>query len=186
MAKADQAYLFLREQVGKLIHREGWPLYLHGPPGHGKTCFAALLYASADGYGPKGSLWYSCRKMLGQLAAGRVNSESFVEELCPDGSFQSVDYFTAWTHLRTVGLVVIDDLGATPLTQVQSGLLCEILDMRQGLMTLVTGNLSKRQLEEVGADGRLVSRLCSGTVFQMVLKDRRAKPEYGVNGGQGA
>lgn len=170
--------------VGNQVRKTGWPLYLHGPPGHGKTCFAALVYASSAGYGPNGSMWYTCRKLLGQLAMSRSNPDAVVEEFCRDGSFQSVDYWTAWNRLRTVGLVVIDDLGASPLTEVQSGLLCEILDVRQSLKTIITGNLDRRKLSEF-SDPRLVGRLCSGTDFSWSLVDRRVHGEFGVRPREG-
>jgi hypothetical protein len=108
---ADQSYLKIRNAVGSQVRKTGWPVYLHGPPGHGKTCFAALLYASTDGYGSSGSLWFSCRKLLGQLAMARSNPEQLVEELCPDGSFQSMDFYAVWNHLRTVGWLFWMTLG---------------------------------------------------------------------------
>lgn len=185
----DEMFQSMRELIGKQVRKTGWPLYLHGPPGHGKTCFAGLIYASADGYGASGSMWYPCRRLLGSLAQARVNPEQSVEEFCRDGTYQQVDYWTVWGRLRTVGLVVIDDLGRTPLTEVQSGILCEILDMRQSLMTLLTGNYSRTELEsELKMDGRLISRICSGTDFFWAGRDRRTKAEFGadLSGGQGA
>lgn len=119
----------------------------------------------------------------------RVNPEKSIEELCPDGSFQQVDFWVAWNRLRTTGLVVIDDLGRTPLTEVQSSLLCEILDMRQSLMTIVTGNFGREELAtKMQMDLRLISRLCSGTDFYWKAEDRRTKVETGVDysgGGHG-
>lgn len=183
MAVADQQFLNLRKSISKSIGKSGWPLYLHGPPGHGKTCFAALIYASVGGYGETGSMWYGCRKVLGQLAVSRVNSDSFVEEFCRDGSFQQVDYWTAWNRIRSIGLAVFDDLGATPLTEVQSGIMCEILDARVGLSTIITGNLDKAAMSKV-ADARLVSRIFAGTSVLFKTGDQRARSGVRIGGAE--
>lgn len=172
----------MRKVIGNQVRKTGWPLYLNGPPGHGKTCFAGLIYASSEGYGRQGSMWYSCRKLLGQLAMARVNPEATVEEFCRDGTYQLVDFWTVWNRLRTVGLVVIDDLGRTPLTEVQSGLLCEILDMRQSMATILTGNYGREQLgTELKLDMRAVSRICSGTDFYWAARDRRTQGQAGAD-----
>lgn len=179
----DEEFLRHRRLISESIKQSGWPLYLFGSPGHGKTCFAALVYASVGGYGESGSMWYGCRKVLGQLAVSRSNQDAMVEEFCRDGSFQQVDYWTAWNRIRSIGLAVFDDLGATPLTETQSGMLCEILDARTGMPTIITGNLGKQAMSKI-ADGRLVSRVFSGTPIEFIAQDHRARKVLRIGGGK--
>lgn len=147
----------------------GWPLYIHGEAGTGKTCIAALLYRDFIGY----AAWCSCRALLRDMAAFRADPAHAMVWLMASGNVCHRPAANAWADLTDPGwLVCLDDLGTRELSPTQSEILLDLLDARVGKPLIVTGNHDRAGLLKF-MDPRIVSRLCQGTVIGLVGKDRR-------------
>ena len=180
MAVPERVPDLIRSGLLAALEARGYPLYLHGETGTGKTCIAALLYQRFLGK----AVWFSCRSLLRILAAYRADTERFVPWLMPSGVFLDRPVANAWSDLVDPGwLVCLDDVGTRPLSDAQSEILLDLIDARGTAPLIVTGNHGKDDLEKF-LDPRIVSRLCRGTVIEIKGADKResAQLEVSANG----
>ena len=158
----------IRARLFPAIKEHGWPLYLHGQTGTGKTCIAALVYQRYIG----NAVWFSCRSLLRELAAWRADLTHQIPWLMPSGLTLSRPATNAWDALTNPDwLVCLDDMGTRELSPAQSEILLDLLDARIGKPLIVTGNHDRDGLKFL--DPRIVSRVCAGTVIGLVGKDQR-------------
>lgn len=71
-------------------------------------------------------------------------------------------------------LLCVDDIGVRGDSESQQSALLELLNLRHGLPTVITGNHDAKQLSQI-FDARIASRLASGTVIHLTGPDRRLK-----------
>jgi len=82
-----------------------------------------------------------------------------------------------WDHLVRIPLLVLDDVGLREVNnEFQMETLFLALEAREGKPLICTSNLREEEIEERYND-RIRSRLCSGTVFELRGRDRRANSE---------
>lgn len=74
--------------------------------------------------------------------------------------------------LEQCSLIVLDDVGARDMTGPQLDALLFLLNMRKSKPMIITGNLSPEKLEAT-MDDRIVSRVCSGVLIEVVGEDQR-------------
>jgi len=141
-------------------------LYLHGNFGCGKTYFVAALFNDLAKKGYRSSI----------IFWPEFTRQSFYD-----------DFKEKYEYIRTVPLLLIDDIGAENLTAWnRDELLCPLLQYRmdEGLTTFFTSNLSLADLEEhlaiskVGVEsikaGRIISRIKQLTEpIEMISKNLR-------------
>lgn len=169
MADLDKVPTEIRSGLMQAIDANGWPLYLHGPPGTGKTCLAALLYSRWLGK----AVWFSTRSLLLDLAAYRADSERQMDWFMPSGQTFQRPTANAWDDLTNPKwLVCLDDIGTRGLSDTQTEILLDLLDKRVGDPLIVTGNHGMEELRKI-LDPRIVSRLFAGTVICLTGKDHR-------------
>jgi len=140
---------------------------LTGVPGAGKTTLAAAVVAESLAVRGVGSVRFvSERDYLDSIRRGFDDSRGGIST-----SLLPAD------HPRNVALLVLDDLGASRLTDWGAGELAGLIEHRHaaGLPMLITSNLS---LGEIGSriDGRVASRLVEGgTLHKLPDVDLRAR-----------
>lgn len=180
MAVPERVPNQIRSGLLAALETRGYPLYLHGETGTGKTCIAALLYQRFLGY----AAWCSCRSLLRDLAAWRADPAHQVPWLMASGNVCRRPAANAWQDLTDPDwLVCLDDVGTRPLSDAQSEIMCDLLDAKGNSPLIVTGNHGKDDLERF-LDPRIVSRLCRGTVIEIKGNDKResAQLEVSANG----
>lgn len=136
----------LRQLLEALLDgQQRWPLYLYGPAGVGKT------YAV---------YW----------AINQVPSSLYVRfDAVADVAWEREA--SLWYYLWKLSLVAVDEIGLR--TSDRDFLaLKRAADLREGRPAIWVSNLSPKELERV-YDERIVSRLCCGTVLQVVGPDQR-------------
>jgi len=148
-AEWDQIEPGLRRLVMDLVRGKGrWPLFLHGPTGTGKT--SAALWLLRRIWGPR------FIGKPGDLIDAVVGRQQWL-----------------WEHIHDAWLVAIDEIGSrsdAPSLELQAVQRCA--DERGRRPTIWISNLAPKQLLEV-YDDRIVSRICSGSVYRLDGRDRR-------------
>lgn len=154
----------LRAVIRQLVSGEtAWPLFLHGPPGLGKTCAALALLDHAGGH------YFTVAGLCEQLVAaanGRLtwNKEGRGGEIFPE---------RLWQQIHASPLVVLDEIGCRDkVTDFQYEVTKRLVDEREFRAMVAISNLGLSRLEQL-YDARLVSRLARGKVVQLAGSDRR-------------
>lgn len=130
-----------------------WPLFLHGPPGRGKTSAALALcdIAATAGY------WT-------------------VEGICDATMARSPDIHDIWANVETKDLAVLDELGTRhSVGDLHYGVVKKFADLREQHQHRVTVYVSNVPPKEIPGlyDGRIASRVLCGTVLRLEGEDRR-------------
>lgn len=143
-----------------------WPLFLHGPPGSGKTSAALALLDHVER-----GLFYTASA----YHKARVDSEFHRlewrdKENGKSGTWSPRGFLR---YVAGVELLVLDDIGAKGnITQAFYDSVLELLNAREYQPMIVTSNIHLKAIELV-YDGRVASRLGAGTVFELSGQDRR-------------
>ena len=135
-------------------------MFLHGPPGTGKTHLAVALLKNA------GKMEYDTFVTVAILLL--MLRESFQK----DAERSEADIIRQFTRAR---LVVLDDLGAEKTSEFALQSLYIIIDKRYSEMrpTIITSNLSVDEISEKVGD-RIASRIAGMCkVIELKGKDRR-------------
>ena len=134
---------------------ETFPIYICGEAGRGKTFAMASAYMRCPGI-PQ---WLDFQPWIKRLMSVRSGGDG-------DG-----DAF--WLEkIKSAYAVFIDDCGIRADSEAQQSLFLEVLNIRHGKLTVITGNHEPDKLHKV-FDSRIASRLLEGVVFRLKGTDRR-------------
>ena len=162
----------LAQQVDPAIRRElravwegrsPWPVFLHGPAGTGKTSIGLVALDATRGiYLTAAQLCEQMRRaMLGELVDYGTHGESRITQ---------DDLWRPWAD---ADLAVLDELGARErVSDFGYDTIKRALDERDGRPLIAISNIGPREIRAI-YDDRIVSRLCRGTVIDVVGPDRR-------------
>jgi DNA replication protein DnaC len=142
-----------------------WPIFLHGAAGRGKSCAAACLYCRAGGM----SLWYETHSLIRDILDCRMGNPTYVRG---EGGWFEDDERSICLGIKAASLVVFDDIALRKPTAAAFEVFYELVNQRFGKPTIYTSNVTGAELVGV-FDTRITSRLLSGTVIEVVGKDRR-------------
>jgi len=82
-----------------------------------------------------------------------------------------------WNHISGLPLLVLDDVGLPEVSSdSQAETLFMALDSREGRPLICTSNISDRDIETT-YNSRIQSRMCSGTIYNLMGRDRRFDDE---------
>lgn len=162
----------LLDQARKVAKARQWPLYLWGQPGTGKTCAAAWLASrfGAQMDRPPNILFRSFLRIC-QLA-GDCRRRGQAEEDW-SGTWITWTRGSLWQRIRAADLLVLDDIGPVEDAGLRREVMHEVLDLRLGRPTLLTGNVLPEDLSAL-FDDRVASRLTAGHMLEVAGVDRRA------------
>jgi DNA replication protein DnaC len=167
---AFESYKRIADRIDEFVS-SGQSLYLFSKTtGNGKTTMATQLLLKYFN-----SIW---------LGNGLKQRGLFVR--MPDLALMFKDFKgeTEYTdikqELRTVDLVVFDDIGANKCSEYENQQFLNVLDERivNGKSNIYTGNLTTAELSVLGV--RTASRIKGGTVLELKGADRRGKGKGGV------
>ncbi len=118
-------------------------------------------------------IWTSWPEFCDQLC--RIRQHGHVMITVPDGREYECSERSWWaSRWATKTLVVVDEIGTRTANDVRLEAMWRLMEARQGLPTIFTGNLSASELAAT-FDERIVSRLSAGTWIEVTGKDRRAE-----------
>jgi DNA replication protein DnaC len=139
-------------RLNNLPHDQSeWPLYMHGRPGTGKTCLAALIFAAYK----RQPFWRRADELLIEIGTSRTDGY---------GSLKS--------KLNGSPCVFLDDLGVRPPTEAMTQALFDLMELRARRPLVIVSNHSPDALAKI-YDERIVSRITAGTTLEIAGKDRR-------------
>lgn len=155
----------LRELVAG---RAPWPLFLHGPPGTGKTCAALAL---ADHLRE-----WECRYVTAADLTARVMATFGTRDAydwTPFGRFRDAGVNPDAPSGKTGALlVVLDELGTREVKDTHYECVQRVIDLREGLPLILVSNHDADRIARV-YDERIASRCQAGTVVELAGRDRR-------------
>jgi len=150
--------------------RQAWPVVMTGAIGSGKTCAAALAYASWPGT----AKWFTAAEIVRLIQTARREGSVRLP-----GCEQTVGEEGIWrVRIDQPSMLVIDDLGIRAPTESQYAILYELIDRRVSARRplIATSNHSLEQIAEV-YDRRIASRLSAGMEIDFQTADRRPSGE---------
>lgn len=133
------------------VEQSEWPLYIHGKPGTGKTCLAALFYAAFN----RQPIWRRADEMLIEIGTSRSDGYGALKE-----------------KLRSSPCVFLDDLGVRPPTEAMTQALFDLMELRARKPLVIISNHTPDALAKI-YDERIVSRITAGTTLEIAGADRR-------------
>ena len=143
-----------------------FPIYVFGPVGRGKSFAAALVYArwtSTVAYLP-----YS--DFIGLSI--RADKDGGVTRSLPNGGCLEMSQNEWWTWIKTVNLLILDDLGTGHSGEWRCEIMSKLLDLRRGLPMLLTGNLTLDGIKE-HFDERIHDRILAGGLVKVQGRNQR-------------
>lgn len=170
----------LRDVFRSLVAgRADWPLFLHGPPGTGKTCAALAL---CDYLWPWQQRYATAGDLTSRVMATFGTGERF--DWRPFGPYSESRYQPGnrpngepWGTTSGALLVVLDELGTREkVTDTHYETVQKLIDLREGLPLILIAN---PDIAGIGRlyDARIASRCEAGTVVELKGKDRRVSAE---------
>lgn len=166
----------LRETIKQLVNGIlPWPLFMHGPPGVGKTCAALCLLDRCYSLGivtfEKDGKWFGAQDQPGGIyKTSQEVCDALFGEFGRKGKPVTERTWKEWTASR---LTVLDEIGAREkVGDFVYNTTKQLIDVRAGKPLIVISNLDLKALS-VLYDDRLTSRLGSGTVVKLEGEDRR-------------
>ena len=148
----SRLYLLAAGERNDSMNVFGWPLYLYGPTGIGKTCAALWLVDQNP-------------------TSAYLTTDKLVDEVYQQ---ESIVWQTATEWL----LLVVDEIGSRSKDedgyawQREKAAVKRMADLREYLPTVWISNKPPEDVRRL-YDDRIYSRLCSGTVIRMEGPDRR-------------
>jgi hypothetical protein len=184
MPDADPAQT--RPAVLALI-RDAWkrgmfPVYLWGKTGTGKSYAAAVVAqgwwerecraAAEQDREPRRPFWWSWPKFCETLTTCRNKGYAIMPR--PDGGDYELFEANLWRLLREPRLLVVDEIGTRIANEVRLEAMWQLLEVRDGLPTILTGNLDQKSVADA-FDARVLSRMSKGQWIKLEGADRRAE-----------
>lgn len=146
----------LRTVIGGLIRAKSWPIYIFGDQGRGKTFAMASVMKQWIGC----AMWIDLQPWMKKMMSKRMS---------PDEPHEETRILNA---IQRTSLLCIDDCGIRIDSDAQHSLLLEILNLRTGKPTIITGNYDPGYLPKI-FDSRVASRMLAGSAIKILGKDRR-------------
>lgn len=140
-------------------HRAGGGLWLIGPPGAGKTHLGSAMVSHAIRSRGMGAAIHAVHEIMTLLRSRwGVREDRHAWDNSPATTDQFID------HLGSIPLLVLDDIGATRITENEHAQLYAILDQRYRLErpTVILSNLNAVEMKPVLGD-RIYDRLREGS-----------------------
>lgn len=144
-----------------------WPLYIWGGTGRGKTFAAALVYALWQ----NPAYWTSLVDLCDTLRGYQSNHTQMIHCASQDLELSHSGF---WKKLRTIGLVVVDEIGSSEGKTQRYDAVLRLLDERASRPMILTGNVHPEKLPEI-YDERVQSRILAGTLLELGGVDRRVE-----------
>ena len=145
----------LKAMVARLcklpVEQSEWPLYIHGRPGTGKTCLAALFYSAFR----RQPMWRRADELLIEIGTSRTDGYGVLKE-----------------KLKHSPCVFLDDLGVRPPTEAMTQAMFDLMELRARKALVIISNHSPDALAKI-YDERIVSRITAGTTLEIAGADRR-------------
>lgn len=142
--------------MAKLLELDHYPLYFYGLPGRGKTIMAATVFCQwPRQFTTLGSVDWDAEPVfaLASVVCGQFASARFHYE---NRRILSAKY-------RMTSLLVLDDICDRSADDNQRASLSDIMDLRRGKPTILTGNFPPDQLsKDKLLDDRVVDRIQQG------------------------
>jgi DNA replication protein DnaC len=164
LARADQLRAMLK-RLNSLSHDESeWPLYIHGKPGTGKTCIAALIYGAYK----RRPMWRRADELLIEIGTSRADGYAALKE-----------------KLQKSPCVFMDDLGVRQPTEAMTQAMFDLMELRARRAMVIVSNHTPDALAKI-YDERIVSRITAGTTLYIGGKDQRVGKgkRYQLGGGK--
>ena len=144
----------------------GWPLYLFGAVGVGKSFVAASVFVRWRG---TVSMLRYCDLIANSIHVTKYGELSRYNErdiLC--------EYSEAswWRYLADVGLVIVDEIGSGVPHEWRNELFWKFLELRKGRPLILTTNVDPDAIHEQ-FDGRIESRILAGSLIEVTGRDQR-------------
>ncbi len=163
----------MRDAASKFLNG-AWCLYLYGPVGSGKSCFAATVHRMKEKLHPTWVSWWLASRTLARWMKDLKEWPSYMFQI-----------------LR-IPILTIDDLGSergTPyITSEMSDIILDRYD--RGAQLIITSNLSPERLaEHLGCQGtnpkglQISSRLQEGAMIKTKGTDLRKKEQNHADSG---
>lgn len=147
-----------------------WPIYLFGDAGRGKSYAMAAVYTL---WKHPGACWRDLSGLLRLVTRIRSSDAGYVSEWHQaTGRNYDVWESTVFDTIRNASLVCLDDIGLRTPTDAMYDVLYELVNLRAGKPTMLTGNLKPQEVAKV-YDDRIASRILSGCLIEVAGKDRR-------------
>jgi DNA replication protein DnaC len=141
-----------------------WPLFLHGPSGTGKSCAALCLVDRVPG----AKFWHM-PALDEQVRAIKQGAAEYYD-LGRGGTWTMKNW---WAYIGKLPLLVLDDVGLSEVSSdTQAETLFMALEAREGRPLVCTSNLNDNDIETT-YNSRVRSRMCSGTIYNLMGPDRR-------------
>lgn len=164
LARVPRALL---EEFARCVRDKHYPLYLYGAPGRGKSFAMAALYVLWSAQ----PAWFDLASYLRKIMRCR-SSEGTITEMRANGESVQVSEASLVGKFAGASLACVDDIGLRSPSDAVYDALYELVCSRRGKPTCYTGNLPPEELHQV-YDGRIASRIASGTVIEVTGGDLR-------------
>lgn len=147
-----------------------WPIYLYGDAGRGKSYAMAAVYTL---WKHPGAVWRDLSGLLRLVGRIRASDAGYVSLWSAEAG-RHVDWWetNVFDSIRNASLVCFDDIGLRSPTDAMYDVLYELVNLRAGKPTMLTGNLKPGEVAKV-YDDRIASRILSGCLIEVAGKDRR-------------
>lgn len=164
------------DAIRAAVELKKWPLYFFGDVGRGKSIMAAVIYAEWE---------QRTRKMEWQIEPEVIKAYEPQFWRCSELITKLID--AKFNHgeakfkreYQDAGLVVLDDVADRGASDARRAALLDLMEWRKGMPLVVTGNFSplpprgQPSLSDILNEGRTVSRILEGQVFEFDGKDLR-------------
>lgn len=153
--------------IQSILAEKTWPLYFFGNSGRGKSSMAALIYAE----------WpYAKRTDVDATDWDREPlywKASDITGMIADARFKNNGVRAIMSRIQMASLVVVDDIADRSATDGRRAALYDLLDWRENMPLILTGNFAPAELYDVIKDERIIGRINKGRRVEFDGPDMR-------------
>ncbi len=133
-----------------------WPLYFFGEAGRGKSYMAALIYAEWPQKirEDSGTIDWNCEPVFWR--ASDISGD------IANARFKGTGISDFRGQVKRASLIVLDDIADRNITDARRAALLDLLEWRDGLPLILTGNFDPNELKDVLIDDRVLDRIQKG------------------------